>query len=216
MMRLFRTTDTTKHCGVNTKIACIVLGILVTAMQIYCYLFLPIIPGLTLSGIAALLFFVLLVACVKMLPSLLVVFMILNMLMSLPVAVVIYFLSHTLTSYGFYYHICDDYKCSLYGLSTGFLWSGLIVAFISCILNGVLTAGVQKLRLLSQGVRTVMVTGVDDSAAVVCSNSAPPGQQYVYSAQQYHGTQPYFNPQAPTFSPSVNPSAPPTPPEYKP
>ncbi|CAJ0602773.1 unnamed protein product [Cylicocyclus nassatus] len=244
MMRLFRTTDTTKHCGVNTKIACIVLGILVTAMEIYTYIFLPIIPGLILCGIATFLFFVLLVACVKMLPSLLVVFMILNMLMKIPILVVVYFITYTLASYGGYYLFCNDYQCSLYHLSTGLLWSGLIVAFISCILDGVLTAGVRKLRLLSQGVRSVMLAqethhhchprtvvvasapqpivytttaaGAGYSAAVVYSNSAPPGQQYVYSAQHYSGAQPYPNLQAPTIPQSVNPSAPQTPSEYKP
>ncbi|KHJ97273.1 hypothetical protein OESDEN_02758 [Oesophagostomum dentatum] len=45
MLRIFRVADTTKHCGVNTKLACIFLGILVTAMEIYSFLFLPLIVG---------------------------------------------------------------------------------------------------------------------------------------------------------------------------
>ncbi|KAK6754291.1 hypothetical protein RB195_013344 [Necator americanus] len=78
MRQVFRAADTTRHCGVNTKVACIVLGTLVTVLEIFCFLFLPLIAGIILISIAALVYIVLILTIVKMMRGLLIIFMIFN------------------------------------------------------------------------------------------------------------------------------------------
>ncbi|KHJ97272.1 hypothetical protein OESDEN_02757 [Oesophagostomum dentatum] len=110
-------------------------------------------------AIASVLIFALLIGAVKMMAGLIMAYLIINLLLKMPLFVVIYFTTYTLASYDYgdqdFFSSCG-YQCSLYTLSPGFLWSGLIVSFLCCIFDGILTGGLRKLRLLCQGISTVM------------------------------------------------------------
>ncbi|KAK6754297.1 hypothetical protein RB195_013349 [Necator americanus] len=146
-----------------------------------------------------------------------------QMLLKIPVFVVIYYVTYTLCSYDGY-NDCSSYQCDLYDLSTGFLISGLIAAFLCAILDGILTAALRKLRLLISGVSSVMFARENCHHPRTVVVTAP--QQFIYTTPPanvaypvanintmpvYHGQQPQFayqQAQIPQPQPYLNPSAP--------
>ncbi|EYB96936.1 hypothetical protein Y032_0145g2491 [Ancylostoma ceylanicum] len=156
-----------------------------------------------------------------------------TLLLKIPIFVVIYYTTFTIASYsGGHILFCSSYQCSLYDLSLGYLWFGLIISFICCIVDGILTAALRKLRLLSKGVSAVMVArenchiprpvvvaapqrviyttttanvGYPPANVYVTPTYPPPAQPYVHQPSSI---------QQPQLPP--NPSASQPPPEYKP
>ncbi|KAK6754287.1 hypothetical protein RB195_013343 [Necator americanus] len=214
------------------KIACIVLGTIVTALEIYCFIFLPLIPGISLICVAAIVYIVLILTIVKMLRALLILFMIFNMILKIPVLIVTIYVASSIYSYKGRNN-CGDYQCSLRDLPFGFLLSGLIAALLCAIIDGILTAALRRFRLLLSGVSSVMLAREDRHHPRTVVATAP--QQFVYTTSSanveyipandktipvdptqqprfaYHETeipqpQPYLNPSAPP--PYPNPSAP--------
>ncbi|WKY10946.1 hypothetical protein Q1695_002920 [Nippostrongylus brasiliensis] len=251
MLRVFRITNTTRHCGLPTKAACIVLGVITTAMEIFCLLFLPVVPAWILVGLSLVALLLLIIGAMKLMAALLIVYMILNILIRIPIFVVIYYISYTLAGYDSGNYLCsgfplfrndNDYQCSLYEMSEGLLWAGLVICFVVCIFEGLLLAGLRKLRCLCMGITTVSYARRDCHPRAVVVTSP---QQVVYTTTAPAATvyQPYpsnmtaqpapaqygyppgpsaYQPQPGyAYQPPQNPNAPPNPsvvlppPEYK-
>ncbi|KAK5969302.1 hypothetical protein GCK32_010078, partial [Trichostrongylus colubriformis] len=202
---------------------------------IFCFLLLPAVPRWILISLALLVLLVLIAGCRTLKPSLIITFLICNMLLNIPIFVVIYFTTFTLASYDLRddHIFADCYQCWLYRQSTGFLWAGLIISFLSLIFDGVLTAGVRKLRLLSHGVTTVAVGHeqchhhrpiiIEAPSRVVYATPAPTGVVMpgtnVYRAPVYPAGNPYIHEQVQHPEAQADPQppyAPQLPPPYKP
>nr|CDJ84497.1 unnamed protein product [Haemonchus contortus] len=235
MLRIFRATDTTKHCGLRTQVACVIFGILVTCMEIFCFVLLPSVPRWILIPLASLMLLLLIAGCATLRAPIIITFMIFNMLLKIPIFVVIYFTTYTLVSYDYPNEPPHGncYQCWLYRQSVGFLWAGLIMSFACVISDGFLTTGLRKLRLLGRGVTTVVVgrqhchrqhpVVIEAPRQVIYTTPASTGVVYtttpVYQTPAYPAAQPsvYLQAQYPTAqatAPAV--TTPQAPPEYKP
>ncbi|VDP02327.1 unnamed protein product [Heligmosomoides polygyrus] len=140
-----------------------VLGAVITVMEIVCYLLLPTVPRWIFVASAVVSLLVLIAGVTTLQPTLLAIFIVLNLLLEIPVFVVIYFTTFTLCSYSgssletsTCQSLTSNYQCWLYKLPIGLLWTGLIFSFLTIIVDGVLTTAVRKVRLLAQGVTTII------------------------------------------------------------
>ncbi|WKY10949.1 hypothetical protein Q1695_002922 [Nippostrongylus brasiliensis] len=139
--------------------ACLIFGAIITAMEIVCYALLPTVPRWIFIVSAVVLLVVLFAATFTMSSSLMALFLICNLLLEIPIFVVIYFATFTLCTYTDDLRYCElvesNYQCWLYTQPEGFLWTALILSFITVIVDGFLTSAIRKLRLLSKGVTSI-------------------------------------------------------------